>query len=69
MSGIRRFEIKRYGVVCEVCGFFDEVEFASGTYGESKERWKHCTHKNSETMLLDECPNWIIARKAGVRLD
>lgn len=69
MSGIRRNETKRFGVFCEVCHFADEVEFSSGNYREDGNRWQVCKHKNADGLLVDECPNWIAARKGGVPLD
>jgi hypothetical protein len=73
MANHQRYELRRYGVICEECSFDAIVTIGRGPsrhYSEEPDdRWQHCTHAAADTMLATECPHWKSARSAGRRLD
>ena len=71
MPGIRRFEPKTYGVVCDTCDFPAEVTQIGAHRSEHPaDRSRHCTHPNAQDdYFIADCPNWLRSVKNGRRLD
>jgi hypothetical protein len=71
MPGIRRYEPKIYGVICDTCGFATEVTRLAGhDYEADPKRSEYCTHGNAiDGFFIDDCPNWARSLKSGYRLD
>lgn len=71
MAGIRRYEPKLYGVICDTCNFHALLtRLGSQSREEPHDRSSHCSHPNAQDgYFIDDCPNWLRSVKNGHPLD